>query len=156
MNISDFFNSNSSVTNFINNLCALLNIVDTSTVKVVGVYSGSTTITSIITPPVTSSNATSPSISTTASALSTAISDGSLASQFSGTGFGTLIGASSVLHLLPTNNDNSGASGLSGDKIGLIVGCVMAGVALIVGSVVTFIYCIRKRSKIAEQMVSHE
>lgn len=44
MDIADFFNSANPITNFINNLCALLNIVDTSRVKVVGVFSGSTTV----------------------------------------------------------------------------------------------------------------
>lgn len=48
MNISDFFNNNSTVTNFINSLCALLNIVDTSRVKVVGVYAGSVQITTVV------------------------------------------------------------------------------------------------------------
>lgn len=43
--ISTFFSSNSTITNFINNLCALLNIVDTSRVKVVGVFSGSVAVT---------------------------------------------------------------------------------------------------------------
>jgi hypothetical protein len=43
MNASDFF-SNTVMSSFISNLCALLNIQDQSRVKVVGVYSGSAVI----------------------------------------------------------------------------------------------------------------
>ena len=65
MNISDFFNSNNILTNFINNLCALLNIVDTSRVKVVGVHSGSTAVTAVISPSSSSSTTTTNSNGTT-------------------------------------------------------------------------------------------
>jgi hypothetical protein len=47
MNISEFF-SNSVATSFINNLCALLKIKDTSRVKIVGIYAGSIAITTFI------------------------------------------------------------------------------------------------------------
>jgi len=43
MPITDFFKDD-GVTRFINRMCALLKINDTSRVKVVGVYSGSTIV----------------------------------------------------------------------------------------------------------------
>jgi hypothetical protein len=49
MDIFTFFNSD-GVTKFIDRVCAFLNIVDTSRVKVVGVSSGSTDILAVITP----------------------------------------------------------------------------------------------------------
>lgn len=84
MNISEFFLSNNSITNFINNLCALLNIVDTSRVKVVGVHSGSVSVTTVITPSsVTSTtNETTnvtvpePTLSTISTTLSSMITSG--------------------------------------------------------------------------------
>lgn len=51
MDIFTFFNSD-GVTKFIDRVCAFLNIVDTSRVKVVGVSSGSTNILAVITPAV--------------------------------------------------------------------------------------------------------
>lgn len=50
MNIDDFFRDD-GVTKFINRMCALLSINDTSRVKIVGVYTGSVQVTSIIDPP---------------------------------------------------------------------------------------------------------
>jgi hypothetical protein len=47
MNINDFFNNN-VLSTFISNLAALLGITDTSRVKVVGVVSGSISVTTII------------------------------------------------------------------------------------------------------------
>lgn len=47
MNIDDFFRDD-GVTKFINRMLALLSINDTSRVKVVGVYTGSVQIVSII------------------------------------------------------------------------------------------------------------
>ena len=50
MNINDFYSNSSIGTNFIDRLCALLQINDTSRVKIVGVRSGSTIIDTQITP----------------------------------------------------------------------------------------------------------
>ena len=50
MNINDFYSNSSIGTNFIDKLCALLQINDTSRVKIVGVRSGSTIIDTQITP----------------------------------------------------------------------------------------------------------
>lgn len=53
MNIDDFFRDD-GVTKFINRMCALLSINDTSRVKIVGVYTGSVQVTSMIEPPMIS------------------------------------------------------------------------------------------------------
>ena len=50
MNINDFFRDD-GVTRFINRMAALLQINDTSRIKVVGVFTGSVQIVSIIEPP---------------------------------------------------------------------------------------------------------
>ena len=44
MNASDFFSSNAMMTNFIDRVAAILQITDTSRVKIVGVFSGSTRV----------------------------------------------------------------------------------------------------------------
>jgi hypothetical protein len=155
MNINDFFNSNSSLTNFINSLCALLNIVDTSTVKVVGVYSGSVTLVAEITPPV-STNSSTPSLTTTNTVLNAAIASGSFGTAMNGAGLPGYMGASSIYNILNPDSSSASASSSGSTNVGLIVGLVMAGLTLVIGSVVTFICCIRRRSKVAEKMVSHE
>lgn len=53
MNIDDFFRDD-GVTKFINRMCALLSINDTSRVKIVGVYAGSVQLVSVIDPDVVS------------------------------------------------------------------------------------------------------
>lgn len=47
MNVNDFFNNN-VLSSFISNLCALIGITDTSRVKVVGVFTGSTIVQTVI------------------------------------------------------------------------------------------------------------
>lgn len=47
VDVNTFFTSN-ALSSFINNLCAILRITDTSRVKVVGVYSGSTIVNTVI------------------------------------------------------------------------------------------------------------
>ena len=103
--ISTFFNSNSSITNFINNLCALLQITDTSRVKIVGVFNGSTTITTSITPPTNSSGtgaATDLSIINTI--INSASSSGTLSSGLSGIGLGSVLGVTAVYNAAPVGS----------------------------------------------------
>jgi hypothetical protein len=71
MNINDFY-KNDGVTLFIDRMCALLGITDTSRVKVVGVTSGSVNIVSLIEPEVTSQSA---STTADASATNAALTD---------------------------------------------------------------------------------
>lgn len=153
MDINDFFNSNSTITNFINNLCALLNIVDTSRVKVVGVISGSTTVIVSISDS-SSTSPTEPSVALVSSSISTIISSGSYASAMSSIGLGTVLGASSVLYTL-TDDVPSTEDGKK-SNVGLIAGVTAAGVILLVGVVVAVVCCLRRRAKVVEEVMSHE
>lgn len=152
MDINDFFNSNSTITNFINNLCALLNIVDTSRVKVVGVISGSTTVIVSISDS-SSTSPTEPSVALVSSSISTIISSGSYASAMSSIGLGTVLGASSVLYTL-TDDVPSTEDGKK-SNVGLIAGVTAAGVILLVGVVVAVVCCLRRRAKVVEEVMSH-
>ena len=87
------------MTNFITNLCALLNIVDTSRIKIVGVHSGSTAVTSVITPSIgtstnntnsTNSTSTGPSLATISTNLNNHINSGYFA-NVSGSALGTTV-----------------------------------------------------------------
>jgi len=148
MDINTFFNNNSTITTFINNLAALLDITDTSMIKVVGVFSGSVIVTAEITP--SSANSTTDATLPTISALLTsAINSGSFSSSMAVVG--TVIGASSTYYTLGTTTSSS--SGLS---LGFIVGISIAGVALLVGVFVTVVCCLRRRAKVVEEIVSHE
>lgn len=95
--MTDFFNNANSITNFINNLAALLQIQDTSRIKVVGVHQGSTIVTTAVTP---SSNPTDPTVQTVGTTATSAINSGSLSSSLSGIGLGNVIGSSSVYYPL--------------------------------------------------------
>ena len=96
MDINDFFNDNNAITNFIDNLCALLNIVDTSRVKVVGVFSGSTVVTASVTDSVTNPNDTS--TAAVGAAATDAINSGTYSGTMGSIGLGSVIGASSVYY----------------------------------------------------------
>lgn len=65
MNINDFF-SNNGPTRLVDRMCAILGIVDQSTVKIVGVYSGSTNVVMQISPSSPTTAADSTSFNTTA------------------------------------------------------------------------------------------
>lgn len=102
MNASDFF-SNTVMSSFISNLCALLNIQDQSRVKVVGVYAGSAVISVYI-----SANGTAPAApgadpnqQAIATSLSQAISNGSFASSMSSVVGYQVITATSSFAVLP-------------------------------------------------------
>jgi LysM repeat protein len=69
VDINTFFSSN-AISSFINNLCAILKITDTSRVKVVGVYSGSTIVNTVIEAESTTGNTTVSNSSTTSNASS--------------------------------------------------------------------------------------
>ena len=171
--ISNFFNSNSTITNFINNLCALLNIVDTSRVKVVGVFSGSTTVTAVVTP----SNATNDNLTDISNTAASAIANGSFSSVLSNIGLGNVLSATTVYNnptpgsTYPSNKytggadaSGSGESGGSGGAEGsssskfspaIIAGVAVAGVIFVVGVIITAIYLLRRRSKVIEEIVTH-
>lgn len=148
MPIDQFFNNSNSVTNFINNLCALLNIVDTSRVKVVGVHSGSFIVTSTITP--NNSASADASLPVIASTLTTATSSGSFASAMGSVGLGSVTQVSSTYYPITTETTEESTS------VGLIVGIAIAGVFLVAGVIITVICCMRKRAKVIEEIFTHE
>ena len=161
--ISTFFSSNSTITNFINNLCALLQITDTSRVKIVGVFNGSTTITTSITPTTNNSGTgTATDMSTITNNINTASSSGALASGLSGIGLGNVLGVTSVYNSAPVGSsygvqpsNDSGSASNGSLSVGMIAGIAVAGVVLLVGVVFTTIYLLRRRSKVVEEIVSH-
>lgn len=152
MDIKQFFSDKSRVTTFINNVCALLNITDTSRVKVVGVYSGSTIVTAVILPPTASSPPSDPSVSAASATLSGAISSGSAYSAFPTIGTVTTM----TYQYIPAPGASSSSSSSSSVNIGLIIGVSLAGFVLLVGIFITMIYCIRKRAKVVEEIRSSE
>jgi len=146
--IDQFFSNSNPVTNFINNLCALLNIVDTSRVKVVGVHSGSTIVTTSITP--STQNVSDPSVQTISNTAQTNINSGSYSAAMSGIGLGNVIQATSAYYPLNDSSEDEGSS------IGLIIGIAIACVILVAGIIITVICCIRKRAKVVEEIVTIE
>ena len=66
-----------------------------------------------------------------------------------------MIGASTIYLNTPDYSSGGDTTSVS-SNVGLIAGVVVAGVVLIFASFVTFIYCIRRRSKIAEQIIDNE
>ena len=108
MNASDFF-SDTVMSSFISNLCALLNIQDQSRVKVVGVYAGSAIVDVYIAPVGTGQAVAGadPNQQVIAGILAKAISDGTFASaMYTAIGY-QVIQASSTLWVLPTTTTNA-------------------------------------------------
>lgn len=104
MNIDDFFRDD-GVTKFINRMCALLSINDTSRVKIVGVYTGSVQVVSIIEPPMIDlSNSTKADltaqyalVSQMQAAVNTLIENGTFKTQMADAGLGEMTDVSSTI-----------------------------------------------------------
>ena len=157
MNVSDFFSSTNIMTNFINNLCALLNIVDTSRVKVVGVHSGSTTVTTVISPTTNATVTTSNGTNTTDQTLpqiQSQLNSNSNSANFSNS-LGAAVG-STVLSFSSSYYPLTVAAEEESSNIGIIAGLVVAALMIVVAGVITFVYCVRRRSKITEMPVSED
>ena len=148
INVDQFFNNSNAITNFINNLCALLNIVDTSRVKVVGVHSGSTVVTTSITPSTT--NTSDPTPAAAATTASNTAASGALQAGMSNIGFGNVLRVTSVYYPLSTSTEESSSN------IGLIVGIAIGCIILVAAVIVTVVCCMRKRAKVVEEIVTHE
>jgi hypothetical protein len=143
ININDFFNSANAITNFINNLAALLQITDTSRIKVVGVHSGSTNISTVITG---SASPTDPSVASIANnAQSSAVASG-----LGNIGLGNVIGYNVAYQPLTETTESSEAN------IGLIAGVAAAGVLLVVGAIITVVCCMRRRAKVVEMTITND
>ena len=83
-------------------MAALLQISDTSRIKIVGVYNGSVTVVTVIEPSstTTSTVAQVSELASITTILNTAIADGSLASEMSAAGFGSLTNVQVTEHTL--------------------------------------------------------
>lgn len=109
MNASDFYTDDNVMTSFINAIVALLQIDDYSRVKIVGVETGSSIVTTAISPStVDDSNQTieatagaDPSMATISANLNAAINNGALNTAMTNASL-PLITASSALVVLPT------------------------------------------------------
>lgn len=147
MKINDFFSDSSKMTNFINNLCALLHVTDTSRVKVVGVFSGSTTITTTIEAPSATStdNAT---IADTAATVQAVVGSGSFSSTMA-SGVGTVITTTYAIHLV--NDPESSQDGHPPMNIALIVGVTVASVVFLVIVSLSILACARKRARVVDE-----
>lgn len=157
MDINSFFSS-SAITNFINNLCALLQITDTSRVKVVGVFSGSTIVNAVIDAAslpanTTVSNSTSTSDPSSLTAvndlLNSHISNGTFASTMTGN-VGPVQTVTSTINYLSPPSDESNAN------VKMIIGVAVGGTVLAVVVIVGIMWMVRKRSKVAVDIVSEE
>ena len=146
MNASDFF-SNTVMSSFLSNLCALLNIQDQSRVKVVGVYAGSAIVSVYI-----SANGSAPAApgadpnqQTIASALSQSISNGSFAASMSSAVGYQVITASSSLSVLPDlTQSDSGKSTINTSDPKFIIIIVVGAVLVVFGVIVLMCYIYKK------------
>jgi len=146
MNASDFF-SNTVMSSFLSNLCALLNIQDQSRVKVVGVYAGSAIVSVYI-----SANGSAPAApgadpnqQTIASTLSQSISNGSFAASMSSAVGYQVITASSSLSVLPDlTQSDSGKSTINTSDPKFIISIVVGAVLVVFGVIVLMCYLYKK------------
>jgi hypothetical protein len=147
MNIVNFFDNNNTLTNFINNIAALLKISDTSRIKVVGIFSGSTIVTTQVTEKTASSPASDPTTDVAKTNADVAIKSNAFVTTMANVGPITQVSAVYV----PVNDSPAEPA-----NIALIAGVTIAGVAVFVGSFVAVLQCVRKRAKVAEEIFSHE
>lgn len=155
MNISSFY-AMDGVTLFINRMAALLQINDTSRIKVVGVYSGSVIVDTFIDEPavpITSSTADNSatravSIAALNAQVNAAIASGALATGFATDGFGSLESVSATLvPITPSTKDNS-STGTS--NTAMIIGIVLGATFIVCLAVVGSVCYMRKRAKIGQ------
>lgn len=156
VDINTFFSSN-LLTTFINNLCALLKITDTSRVKVVGVYNGSVIINTqieaaTVTTPTTVSNSSTTSnsadLSTINTALTQSFTDGTFTNSMTTVGTVTQVQSTANFLTTPTTDNSKPIS------IGLIVGVAVGSTVLIAVIIFGVMWVIRKRAKVMEEMIS--
>ena len=149
MDINDFYNLNGP-TEFIDRMCALLGVVDTSRLKIVGIYNGSVTIVAFIDEESTTDAETASQNDNQAKALEmeemqrnlTALYDnGDIDSEFTSAGFGPLTSLESSMydHFDDSVDDEDEIVIPLQSMIGLIIGATFGGV-MILGFVGYFIY----------------
>lgn len=142
ININDFFSSNGP-TRLVDNMCAILGINDQSRVKIVGVYTGSTNVSILITP----SSATNDSTSFNSAAdlqaaidlqnqINAANTNGSIGAQL---GNLSLISMDTqVIPIHPISQDSS-ESDNTNQKILIGVIASVVGLIVITGSIIIYL-----------------
>lgn len=174
MNASDFF-SDTIMSSFVSNLCALLNIQDQSRVKIVGVYSGSAIIDVYIAANGSAQAApgADPAQQSIANALAQAINDGTFSASMENVIGYQVIQASSSFAILPVfktnstqniSNSNSNSDSSSSSKsiitidsadpkfiIGIIAGAVVIAFAVII--IMCYLY---KKHKAAQEEIANQ
>ncbi len=155
MNINDFFRDDGQ-TRFINRMCALLSINDTSRVKIVGIYTGSIQIISIISPPSIPLEQSTQAdlvaqyalVSVMQEKLNELVENGAFKTQMADAGLGELTDVSSIIlgedplqkQLTPEEENKN--------STGMIVGVVIGSTATVCLAVVAIVFYIRKKSKV--------
>ena len=152
---------------FVDRVAAVLNINDQSRIKIVGVYSGSARIVTLIEPSQqeeegtttdsnsTSTNTTEPTIERVSTRLQEAIDNGEFASSLSSVS--EVLATESVLFTDPTADEQAATTddGESGpSKLGLILGMIM-GVAVVV-SLIGVICCMFAYRRYVSRNISLE
>jgi hypothetical protein len=141
MDINDFFSNGGKSTKFIDRLCAVLEIKDTSRVKIVGVYSGSTVVVTSIFP---SNNSTETPLSQVQTKLASSIQSGAFSSAMAADGVGSVLSAqteyySSTNDTTPSTDPSTTSEGSSiswyfivagAGGVAVVVALVMLGVCL--------------------------
>lgn len=155
MTPSQFF-VNTVMSSYIDNLCALLSINDRSRVKIVGVYTGSTIVKSMILPVSnttdnstssnssnSSANTTEPSLSQVQVTINSLIQSGTYSSSmFNATGYQVISSQSSYYPPASLSSSDSSSSGVSTT---LLIGTIVGAVAVIILIVLTVLYFRNKR-----------
>jgi hypothetical protein len=149
----DQFFQNTVMSNYIDNLCALLSITDTSRVKIVGVYTGSTIVQAMILPASnltdnsssasnsSANSTTDPSLATVQQTINQIIQSGVYSSSMlNATGFQVLSSTSSYFPI--TNNATETSTS---NSLPLLIGGIVGGVAAIIVIILTVLYCIRNK-----------
>lgn len=148
MDAKDFF-VDSVMSNFIDNLCALLNIVDQSRVKIVGVNSGSAIVDTVIeaendTEASAGADSSMAEISTT---LTTTINNGTFAATMQANVGYTVLAATGTFYVLPATEEvqttEEGTN--AGKDMSVLIG-IIAGAVVVMLVIFIVIYCVyRKR-----------
>lgn len=162
MEVDDFFNLNGT-TQFIDRMCALLKITDTSRMKVVGIYTGSTVVSAFIDQERTTDTDTATSNDNDQHAsdsyeLQALIQEMNqeIMADFEAAGFPMMDLATAVYtHEDEDDDDDDDDSGstLDDDTVGLIVGLVVGGCVLIGLIIFGVVYKLKNPNKVENEIL---
>ena len=147
-------------TKFIDRMAAILNVDDTSRIKIVGIYTGSVVVTAVIDEETQSEDDSENNDNTAKAAemealnarLGSLYDDGTMDTEFQNDGFGVMTGFSSQVFVIP---DDDGETTTPDDKksnLALIIGVALGGAALLTMIIIGCLYCVRKRARIDQEV----